>query len=381
MISMSTTSITTLTAAFEEQHTVLRRSLQRKDAVVLSWPAAPVEIVRAAGLNPLVVRGGVGPTPSADAHLEAGIFPGRLRSLAEAALSGYLGSAARIVFPRTSDPDYKCFLYLREFGRLRIASALPPVSLFDLLQSEGPNVRTYNAARTRALLDELTMVSGRSVSLDDVRHEIARVNVARAAARRLAALRRGAPRVTGGELFPLLGAFWSLDPDLYAALAGAAAEELEGRSVLDGPRILLAGAPVDGTVLHSAIESRGAVVVAEVGAWGSAAGEDVLCIDDPIAALADKYSADAIGPRTPIARMRSTIAGLLDGVDAAVISLPPEDTVFGWDYPWLRNLLEKRCIPHTCLNSDSCGPVSSADEERLDALMNTLAARTEVRRG
>jgi benzoyl-CoA reductase/2-hydroxyglutaryl-CoA dehydratase subunit BcrC/BadD/HgdB len=380
---MTNAPITMLTDAFNEQHMAFRKALERKDGVVvLSWPSVPVEIVRAAGLNPLVVRGGLESTPSADAYLEAGVFPRRLRWLAEAALSGYLSSAARIVFPRTSDPDYKCFLYFREFGRLHIAPALPPVSLFDLLQSDGPNVRAYNAERTRALLDELTMVSGRSFSLDDVRREIERVNVARAAARRLAALRSGAPRVNGTELFPLLGAFWSLDPDLYAALAGAAADELASRPVLNGPRILLAGAPVDGPGLHSAIESRGALVVAELGPWGSAAaGDDVLCIDDPIAALADKYCADTIGPRTPIARMRRAVEDLLDGVDAVVISLPLEDTVFGWDYPWLRNLLENRCIPHTCLNSDSWGPVSSADHERLDTLMSALAARAELRRG
>jgi len=379
---MTTTPMTILTEAFKESQQAFGRTLERKDAVVVSWPSVPVEIVRAAGLNPLVVRGRMGSTPSADAYLEPGVFPGRLRWLVEAALSGYFSDAACLVIPRTSDPDYKCFLYLREFGRLGIGPALPPVLLFDLLQSEGANVHAYNAARAGALLDELTRVTGRSVSLDDVRLEIARANMARAAARRLIAMRRGAPRVTGTEVFPLLGAFWGLDPDLYANLAAAAAQELEERAVLGGPRILLAGAPVDGPVLHSAIESCGAVVVAEVGPWGSsAAGEDVPCFDDPIAALADKYCADAIGARTPIARMRHTIAGLLDDVDGVIVSLPPDDTVFGWDYPWLRNLLEKRSIPHTCLHSDSCGPVLPADQERLDTLMNSLATRTEVRRG
>jgi benzoyl-CoA reductase/2-hydroxyglutaryl-CoA dehydratase subunit BcrC/BadD/HgdB len=249
---------------------------------------------------------------------------------------------------------------------------LPPVSLFDLLQSEGPNVRDYNVARTRALLEELTL-DGRELSLDRVRHEIERANCARAAARRLIALRKGAPRVTGTEVLPLLGAFWTLDPEVYATLATAAANEIAQRAEISGPRILLAGAPVDSSALHSAIESRGAVVVAEIGPWGTGvAGEDVACTGDPIAALADKYYADAIGPRTPITRMRRRVEELLDDVDAVVISLPPEDTAFGWDYPWLRTLLQKKGIPHTC--------VSSADHERFEPLMNALA-RAEVRRG
>jgi hypothetical protein len=54
---------------------------------------------------------------------------------------------------------------------------------------------------------------------------------------------------------------------------------------------------------------------------------------------------------------------------------------FGWDYPAFRNLARAKGIPHTCLSSDSCGPVSAADEERLDTLIHALPVRTEVRRG
>jgi hypothetical protein len=39
-------------------------------------------------------------------------------------LTGRLSHVARIVIPRTSDPDYKCFLYLREFVRRGVLGAL-----------------------------------------------------------------------------------------------------------------------------------------------------------------------------------------------------------------------------------------------------------------
>jgi benzoyl-CoA reductase/2-hydroxyglutaryl-CoA dehydratase subunit BcrC/BadD/HgdB len=380
---MVTRPIAALMAAFEQTDiSAAPATKQNGRTVVLSWPSVPIEIVRAAGLVPIVARGGLSETPAADSYLEHGVFPRRLRRLAQAALTGRVSSAARIIVPRTSDADYKFFLYLREFARLGIAPALPPVLLFDLLQSEGPDVGPYNAARTRDLLDELRQVNYPSVTLDDLRHEIARANVARAAARRLAALRRGMPRITGAEIFPLLAAFWTTDPEMYAALADAAADEIAERAPLAGPRVLLAGAPVDGTALHSAIEARGAVVVSEIGPWGSgAAGVDVVCDNDPITAVADKYRADAIGPRTPAAQLRRSIANLLDDVELVVVSLPEEDTAFGWDYPALRDLLQKRGIPHACLSSDSCGPVSATDEERLDMLMSSVPARTEVRGG
>jgi benzoyl-CoA reductase/2-hydroxyglutaryl-CoA dehydratase subunit BcrC/BadD/HgdB len=349
--------------------------------VVASWPSVPVEIVRASGFRPVFARGAAGPTPTADALLEPRMFPSRLRRLVEHALTGCLSSAARIVIPRTSDADYKCFLYLREFVRRGMATAVPPIMLFDLLQSTGSEVRNYDVMRTRALLDELASVSGRMPSADDLRREIARANAARAAARRLVALRRDVPRVSGTEVFPLLAAFWETEPDRYLEMAREAANRIAVRPPLAGPRVLLTGAPVDGSTLHEAIESHGAIVVAEVGPWGGAAGDDVRVDDDPVAALADKYRADSIGTRTPMDRLRRWTRRMLDDVDAVVVLLPPDDAVFGWEYPALRDLLQARGVPHACLHGDPYEATSTADHAALEAMVSAASRRQEARRG
>jgi hypothetical protein len=59
--------------------------------------------------------------------------------------------------------------------------------------------------------------------------------------------------------------------------------------------------------------------------------------------------------------------------------LPPDDAVFGWDYPALRRLLETKRIPHICLRGDPCRPMSPEDAEQLDKLTNVALARSEVR--
>ncbi len=347
-----------------------------------SWPSVPVEVVRAAGLCPLIVRGASGPTPAADVHLEPGIFPSRLRRLVEDALTGRLARAVRIVIPRTSDADYKCFLYLREFVRRGVVTALAPLVLFDLLQSRGPDVPAYDVARTRALLDDLSSATGRTPSADDLRREITRANTARAAARRLVELRRPVPRVAGGEVFPLLAAFWEMEPDRYATMADDAASRIASRPPLAGPRVLLTGAPVDAPTLHEAIESHGAVVVAEVGPWGSdAVGEDVRIDDNPVVALADKYRTDSIGARTPVDSLRRVTERMLDEVDAVVVSLPPNDAVFGWDYPALRNLLNARRIPHVCLRGEPHETPTLADHAALDAMVSAASRLQEARHG
>ena len=339
----------------------------QEPCVVASWPSVPVEIVRAAGFRPVMIRGASAPTPAADVHLEPGIFPSRLRWLVEDALTGRLTHAARIVIPRTSDADYKCFLYLRELVRRGVTTALVPA---------------YDVARMHALLDELSSASGRMASDDDLRGEIVRANAARAAARRLVELRRPVPRVAGAEVFPLLAAFWEMNPDRYAEMASDAATRIAARPPLADPRVLLTGAPVDRHTLHETIESHGALVVDEVGPWGSgAAGEDVRIDDDPVAALADKYRGDSIGARTPVDALRRLTQSRLDEVDAVVMSLPPDDAVFGWDYPALRDVLNARRIPHVCLRCDPYERPTPADHAALDAMVSAASRPQEARHG
>ena len=377
------TGITALTAAFDDAFAQLGESadLDRR-VVVTSWPSLPVETIRASRLRLVVAKGSTAATPLADAQLEPGLFPSRLRQLVDAALAGRLAHVARVVIPRSSDPDYKCFLYLREFVRLGLAGAVAPTTLFDLLHSDSAHVRRYDVERTRGLLDMLADASGHRPSDGELRQEIELTNAARAAARRLVALRRGAPRVSGQEVFPLLGAFWHVPPSEYVALASQAAEDLADRSPLRGPRVLLAGAPVDGIDLHAAIESRGAVVVDELSPWsGAAAGEDVRCDEDPIAALADAYRRRSIGPRLPAGVMRDRAESVLDHIDAVVVSLPEDDATFGWDYPALRNRLTARGLPHVVLRGEPHRLVTPADGQRLDSLVEAADRRRPSHHG
>jgi benzoyl-CoA reductase/2-hydroxyglutaryl-CoA dehydratase subunit BcrC/BadD/HgdB len=165
-------------------------------------------------------------------------------------------------------------------------------------------------------------------------------------------------------------------------MASEAASRLAARRSLAGPRVLLTGAPVDCQILHDAIESHGAAVVAEVGPWGSgAAGDDVRVDDDPVAALADKYRADSVGARTPVDSLRHWTEHMLNDVDAVVVSLPPDDAVFGWDYPALRDVLQARDIPHVCLRGDPHEAPTAVDHLALAAMVSTASRLPETRHG
>ncbi len=379
----STTAIDELTAGFGDRFSNLGRHDAQDRAVVLtSWPSVPVEVVRAAGFEPVTALGGTLETPAADSVLECGLFPGRLRALVEKALTGELDGIAALVLPRTSDADYKCFLYLREFLRRGTIKFLPPVLLFDLLHSVNADVPAYDADRTRELFDKLKALSGVRATVEDLQREIALADAGRAAARRIIELRLGEPRASGRETLPLLGAFWQLPPGRYAALAHAAAEEIAGRSSLAKPRVLLAGAPVDSPVVHEAVEVAGGVVVGEVSPFGSGvAGDDVGVEGDPVRALADKYRRDSIDARMPVQVFRHWIERLLGAVDAVLVSLPPYDAVFGWDYPALSTVLDRHSIPHAVVESDPAVGLTAAEQERITALVADVSRRKASRYG
>lgn len=378
---MSASATDELRAAFDNPFWELGHDAARdRSTVVLSWPSVPVELVRAAGLSPVFARGHGTPTPAADRVLEPDLFPNRLRQLVEAALTERLAGVAAIVLPRSSDPDYKCFLYLRELARREMATALPPILLFDLLHSNDADSRAYNADRARDLAARLATLAGREQRTADLREAIAGADRARAAARHLHALRSDPPRIAGADALPLLGAFWQLEPARYALLAAAAADTLAKRPPLDGLRVLVAGVPVDTPAVHAAIEAEGAVVVAELSPFGGCGtGADIGIAGDPFTSLADHYGRESIDARLRVETLLHKLDDALGAAQAVVLSQPHDDASFGWDYPRIRELLARRSMPHAVLGGDPTFGATAADRDRIRSLLGSAAA--EVRRG
>ena len=379
---MTHPAITELAAAFTDPFRELGRNAgSDAGAVVLSWPAVPIEIIHACGLRAVLARSAQDPTPAADLRLERGVFPVRLHQLVEAALTGRLAHVAGIILPRTSDPDYKCFLYLREFARRGIGGPFPPVVLFDFLQSDGPEIASYNGARAKQLMDQLGSWSGSRPHPDDLGAAIHCANAARAAANRLQALRGANPRLAGQEAMPALAAFWQLAPERYAQLADSIVSAVRTRSVRSGPRVLLAGSPVDSPALHAVVEAQGATIVDELGPYGrDATGDPIDPGADGLAALVQRYRMSPTSARTPLARMRQRIESALADADTVVVHEPMDDATFGWDYPWLRSLLAQRGIGHVVTRVGPSG-VPPEHLKALGALLKTYPHRAAARHG
>ncbi len=200
-----------------------------------------------------------------------------------------------IVIPRTSEQEHKLFLYLREVARQGLSTGMPEVYLYNLLHTRSAEAEQYGLQRTEELrnyvrADNLSRAIEESNSGASRRPEIAR------------SFREGPGRGSGGtQALALIGAMYFMDRVEYAQLANQAANEISSREPIPGPRILIKGSPLHHTGLHQAIESHGAVVVAEDDWWGSRApakeipqdGELVRAIFETCASYFVKHRARA----------------------------------------------------------------------------------------
>jgi benzoyl-CoA reductase/2-hydroxyglutaryl-CoA dehydratase subunit BcrC/BadD/HgdB len=326
---------------------------------------APWELLRAAGLQPVLLSPRRRVTPLAGRYMED-VFSARMKAVFDFLISSDSALLRMVVIPRTSEQEHKLYLYLREVVR-QGAERAPEVILYNLLHARSPEAEAYGLARTHELKCTLESLTGQTAGPEALWNAIAEGNAARQAIRALLEHRAGpAPSLSGSKALPLIGAWNFMDRTEYALLAQEALREIQMREPLQGPRLLIKGPPLDSPDFCAAIESHGAIVVAEDDWWGSrAAGQDIDATRDPIRAIFEKYYFDAPGPRVfPADIADSWFHRNASQVDGVIFYLPREDDIIGWDYPRLRAFLDERTIPHILLRAESSTEIG-AFVERL----------------
>jgi benzoyl-CoA reductase/2-hydroxyglutaryl-CoA dehydratase subunit BcrC/BadD/HgdB len=337
----------------------------------------PWELLSAAGLFPVVLRHPVSATPFADEFMEENVFHPRIRAIFNQLVRGAWQFLDAIIIPRTSEQEYKLFLYLRELARARENVRMPPVYLYDLLHYRSAESHAYGLNRTHALKLQIEKIAGRPIAPVELSRAIGESNAGRAAVRSLLRLREGTPRLGGGDSLPLTSAFWFMDRADYAKTAQEAAVAIEKRPPLHGPRLIVKGLPLDDNKFHRLLESYGAVVVAEDDWWGArSAGADIPDLQDGIAAVFEKYYFDSPSTRVfpPAVADEWFEAAVRNGVDGVVFYLPPDDYVAGWDYPRQKLFLDKLGIPNILVRSDAA-QLDPKESERIGRWVHGLTVK------
>jgi benzoyl-CoA reductase/2-hydroxyglutaryl-CoA dehydratase subunit BcrC/BadD/HgdB len=312
------------------------------------------------------------------AFMEEGVFEKRIRAIFGAAISGDLEYLSLLLIPRTSEQEYKLYLYLREVARQDPARRIPPLYLYDMLHTRSPESYSYGLERTLRLKERLEDLTGKQIDDAALLHAVKESNSARKAIRKLLSLRNPVPRIAGSEAVALIGASFFVNRDEYAHLAGQVVEMIEGHAPIAGKRVMIEGSSLNHLGLHHALEKHGAVVVAEDDWWGSrSAGKDIADgSDELLKAIFEKYYLDAPSPRVfPFEisdawfQEEST-----NGIDGVVFYLPPEDCVVGWDYPRRRRFLDERKIPHLVVREDARS-ISEECHEQIERFVNSICIR------
>lgn len=343
--------------------------------VGLTSNTVPWELIRAAGAFPCLINPGNANHPDIGNFMEEGVFEKRIRAIFGAAISGDLEFLSLLLIPRTSEQEYKLYLYLREVARQDPTRRIPPVYLYDMLHTRTPESYSYGLERTLWLKQRLEELTGKRIEDAALQHAVRESNFARRSIRKLLYLRQQQPRVTGTEALALIGASFFISRDRYARLADKAVERMKGRDPMVGKKLLITGSSLNHRGLHRALEKHGAVVVAEDDWWGSrSAGEDIEDgSEDLLKAIFEKYYLDAPSPR--VFPLEIADAWLqresTDGIDGVIFYLPPEDCIAGWDYPRRRNFLDERKIPHLLVPEDAMS-ISEESHARIEQFVHSI---------
>lgn len=347
----------------------------------------PWELVRAAGCFPVLIGPELGtldkPTPFADSLMEP-VFDSRIRTIFNEILSGAWSFLRLLIIPRTSEPENKLYLYLREVARQKLTDKQPPVYLYDLLHMRSPISRKYGFDRTKDLVRRLGEIG--SISVKSLSNTIKESNRARAALRRLHNLRRGEkPRICGSDAHAITGALYFMDRKEYARLVDEVCRESKAARPLRGPRLLIKGTPLHHARLHQALEAHDAVVVAEDDWWGSRAADATIVpargSASVVKAILENYYLHAPSPRvSPAAAADRWFQNAVRRVDGVVFYLPPDDDVYGWDYPRQRDFLHKRAIPSLLIREDASRGLSDDTTARVQEFLKTIRRRPHASR-
>ncbi len=320
-------------------------------------PAAPVELMTAAGFAPLLLGAGdVREAPLAGRYMES-LFDPQVRGVFERLLRGDFDYLSAIVLPRANDSVHRLYYYLCELARAGEAK-LPPVLLFDVVQTPGEASEAYSLERAAHFWAGLRELGDGGAGHAELAAAIAESNQRTQALEAFSARRREGG--VSGEAALTAFAAPRLLPHTEAleviAAAGAGAPGA-GKAV----RVVVAGSPHDDAGLHGAIEGLGGVVVGDFHLSGEqSAGALIDTGGDPLAAIARRYRHGVAGSRS-FDDPAQGIAAFAKAAraDAVVFSFFPTEEALTWDYPGQKAALEAMGVK-TLRLSDQTRPFDGA---------------------
>jgi benzoyl-CoA reductase/2-hydroxyglutaryl-CoA dehydratase subunit BcrC/BadD/HgdB len=307
--------------------------------------SVPVEVILAAGADPIRLVGDPARSIAvADRYME-NYVDGEVRALFAALVEGDFAMLDLFVVPRSSEIYLQLYYFLREVPKWEPGATLPPLHLFDLLQTPHWTSAKYDLGRMRALGERLGGVND-----DTLRAGIETTNRVRALLTAACSLWQGRPRrLSGVDALKVIGGASVLTALEAIATLEALVADPPPPLPDTVPRLLLKGSPQSDIRVTALIEECGASVVAHDHVAGDRIYTTQVSTEgNPWEALVQHYQREIPGPRAyPQAREDAAFVALAEAahVDGVIFFHDEWDDTLGWEYPDQKAMLAARGIP------------------------------------
>jgi bzd-type benzoyl-CoA reductase N subunit len=337
---------------------------------------APEEIILAAGALPLRMFSGKNGIHLADRHLQS-YCCSLVRGVLEDALSGSWKGLDGVVFPHTCDSIQR----LSDIWRINIpygfhADVVLPVKL------NTNSARDYLVDVLGAFRSDLEKKLDVRISDDALRTSMDLSGRLRSALRRIYEMRAQNPdTVSGADVYGIMKASMIMDrQELLVLLEEVITEHGAGKGAEAAgtcKRLVLSGGICDFPDVYTMIEEEGGAVVWDDLCMGSRAfAGDYAAQEDPIEAIAGRYLERIVCPakHNGLTNRADHLIRMVRERNACgvIILLMKFCDPHAFDYPYLKNALDREGIPNLLLEVEDQLPPEGQLRTRFAAFLEML---------
>ena len=362
------------------------RELKNSGKKVIGYLSAlcPVEILTAAGVVPIRLKGNVSEAVTkADAYMETMICP-FVRNVFDAALKGRYGYLDGMVL------SHQCDSIDRTFDVWSYNLGLPYWHFINYPHvTDDPSIGFTNEI-LRIFIRSLEKFTGRSITDQALADAVRAHNENRQAMRELYEFRKeNAPRISGAEMMKVMTAAMCLPVDESTNLIRSVTEEVKSRALVSNgntPRIMLVGDQIDDLAIVNAIEGAEAFLVMDDLSTGSKMyWWDVDATADPVQGITERYLKKLKFPTTFVSA-GNTYAENLEArfghlrqyikefrVNGVILFIYKYCDPFGFEVPAMKSFIESAGTPVLYIEDEYSTSSLGRVKTRIEAFLEMIA--------
>jgi benzoyl-CoA reductase subunit C len=362
------------------------KELKSEGKKVIGYLSAlgPVEIITAAGLVPLRLKGYVNePITKADAHMETIVCP-FVRSVFDSVLKGTYSYLDGVVIPHLCDSTS------RTYDTWAYNVQLPYSHFLNVPHAtDQPSLEFFKAVMG-TFIKSLERFTGQSISEEALAQSVKAHNRNRETMRKLYALRQSnPPLISGVEMTKVLVAAMSLPVDESTRLIASVIDEVKGRATkapATSARIMIVGDQIDDTAMIEIVEAAGAWMVMD----DMSIGSKIYWLDadetkNPLDGIAERYLRKIALPTTFVGAGKPYPESLEDrfghvrnyvkdfDVNGAILFIYKYCDPYGFEVPALKSYIEGLGVPVLYLEDEYSTSTLGRLKTRIEAFLEMIA--------